>query len=52
VLDAFPRHALHAEKLSFFHPGNQTYMTFRAPLPQDMQDLLNMLTHVPIVPDV
>ena len=49
VLDAFPRHALHAEKLSFLHPGNETYMTFCAPLPQDMQDLVNMLAHVPMV---
>jgi 23S rRNA pseudouridine1911/1915/1917 synthase len=52
VLNVFPRQALHAEKLSFFHPGKQTYMTFRAPLPQDMQELLNILAHVPIVPNV
>jgi 23S rRNA pseudouridine1911/1915/1917 synthase len=51
LLDTFPRHALHAEKLSFLHPENQTYMTFHAPLPQDMQDLLNLLSSAsPVTP--
>jgi 23S rRNA pseudouridine1911/1915/1917 synthase len=43
VLSAFPRQALHAEKLSFIHPANEKLTTFRAPLPQDMQDLLKSL---------
>ena len=43
LLDAFPRQALHAEKLVFRHPFSQEIMAFHAPLPQDMRDLLNML---------
>jgi 23S rRNA pseudouridine1911/1915/1917 synthase len=43
VLNVFPRQALHAEKLSFVHPESNELMVFRAPLPQDMQNLLNSL---------
>jgi 23S rRNA pseudouridine1911/1915/1917 synthase len=42
-LQTFPRQALHAEGLSFFHPARGTPITLRAPLPQDMQDLLKFL---------
>jgi 23S rRNA pseudouridine1911/1915/1917 synthase len=42
-LDAFPRHALHAEWLRFLHPLSRESMVFHAPLPQDMCDLLKLL---------
>jgi 23S rRNA pseudouridine1911/1915/1917 synthase len=42
-LNAFPRQALHAERLSFIHPANKNLMAFRAPLPQDMHELLQFL---------
>ncbi|WP_135548671.1 RluA family pseudouridine synthase [Paenibacillus cymbidii] len=37
------RHALHAEQLSFVHPGTQASMTFTAPVPEDMASLLRKL---------
>ncbi|HEX2229515.1 MAG TPA: RluA family pseudouridine synthase [Candidatus Binatia bacterium] len=40
---SFPRQALHAERLSFVHPTTQNVMAFRAPLPQDMNELLKFL---------
>ena len=43
LLDVFPRQALHAERLSFVHPANEKLMAFRAPLPPDMQELLELL---------
>jgi 23S rRNA pseudouridine1911/1915/1917 synthase len=52
ALDTFPRQALHAEKLSFLHPETREFMTFQAPLPRDMQDLMNMLAQVPILQNV
>ena len=39
----FPRQALHAEKLGFIHPRTNRPMEFRAPLFQDMQELLHAL---------
>ena len=36
-----PRHALHAESVSFRHPGTQQACTFRAPLPEDMQRFID-----------
>jgi 23S rRNA pseudouridine1911/1915/1917 synthase len=39
----FPRQALHAEKLGFIHPRTGLPMEFRAPLSQDMQELLDTL---------
>ena len=32
-----PRHALHAERVSFLHPGTQQPCTFQAQLPDDMK---------------
>jgi 23S rRNA pseudouridine1911/1915/1917 synthase len=32
-----PRHALHAERASFLHPGTQRPCTFQAQLPNDMK---------------
>ena len=40
---AFGRQALHASRLSFVHPENGELMEFEAPLPQDMQKLLELL---------
>lgn len=40
----FPRHALHAEKLSFDHVRSGTRMCFSAPLADDMAGLINDLT--------
>ena len=34
------RQALHAEKLSFKHPESSELVSFTAPLPQDMQELI------------
>ncbi|MGE0884065.1 MAG: RluA family pseudouridine synthase [Blastocatellales bacterium] len=39
----FARQALHAFKLGFKHPVNHKQMNFEAPLPEDMQKLLNNL---------
>ena len=40
ALRGFQRQALHAAQLSLFHPETEEWMTWKAPLPQDMQDLL------------
>mgnify|MGYP001162056638 CR=1 FL=1 len=39
----FPRQALHAHRLSFLHPMTQQPMTFEAPLPPDMVELIDRL---------
>jgi 23S rRNA pseudouridine1911/1915/1917 synthase len=36
-----PRPMLHAAKLSFAHPTSGEVMTFEAPVPQDMQAVIN-----------
>ena len=43
-LKDFNRQALHAKKLTLTHPITQESMTFKAPLPQDMQALLVVLS--------
>ncbi len=40
---AFPRQALHAYRLSFAHPVDGRTLTFEAPLPQDLIDLLQRI---------
>ncbi len=40
ILRGFQRQALHAAQLSLYHPETEEWMTWQAPLPQDMQDLL------------
>ncbi|MBU2979046.1 23S rRNA pseudouridine(1911/1915/1917) synthase RluD [Alteromonas sp. C1M14] len=40
MLRTFPRQALHAAQLSLFHPVSGEWMTWRAPLPDDMVSLL------------
>ena len=39
----FPRQALHAHEITFQHPTSEQLMTFQAPLPVDMQNLLETL---------
>jgi 23S rRNA pseudouridine1911/1915/1917 synthase len=43
ALRGFRRQALHAEQLAFVHPGTGEPVSFEAPLPADMQDLLAAL---------
>jgi len=42
-LQSFKRQALHAWRLSFVHPENGKEVTFEAPLPDDMQQLILLL---------
>jgi len=41
----FPRQALHAFQLQLEHPRTQEAMTFTAPLPRDLQNLVEQLPH-------
>ena len=43
ILRDFPRQALHAERLAFSHPRTRLKMSFCAPLPADMAELLRRL---------
>lgn len=43
ALKLFKRQALHAIRLSFSHPITGEFLEFQAPLPQDMEDLLDAL---------
>lgn len=42
-LSNFSRQALHAAELSFTHPKKQSEITFSAPLPEDFQELIEIL---------
>ena len=42
----FPRQALHAGFLGFTHPRTGERLSFEAPLPEDMQELLNQLSNL------
>jgi 23S rRNA pseudouridine1911/1915/1917 synthase len=42
-LQAFPRQALHAERIAFHHPVTQELIEVVAPVPQDLQDLLRAI---------
>jgi len=42
-LKEFKRQCLHAIRLSFMHPGSGDVMTFEQPLPEDMQNLIELL---------
>ncbi|WWO95261.1 MAG: 23S rRNA pseudouridine(1911/1915/1917) synthase RluD [Candidatus Dasytiphilus stammeri] len=42
-LKKFKRQALHASYLGFYHPIRRKYMEYKAPLPQDMLDLISIL---------
>lgn len=43
LLDAFPRHALHASSLRLRHPQDGRWLTFNAPIASDMQMLIREL---------
>jgi 23S rRNA pseudouridine1911/1915/1917 synthase len=43
LLEGMNRPALHAASLSFLHPGSGELVTFEAPLPPDMRELLRKL---------
>ncbi len=43
ILKNFPRQALHATHLGFYHPTLKKNMEFNAKLPEDMQNLLDLL---------
>jgi 23S rRNA pseudouridine1911/1915/1917 synthase len=43
AISSFPRQALHATRLTIPHPRTGEVMTFEAPLPEDMQELLRAL---------
>ncbi len=40
------RHALHARHIELYHPGQRKKMSFQAPLPQDMENLIELLRDV------
>ncbi len=41
--DSIGRQALHSALIGFFHPLTKRYLTFTAPLPEDMEELLQSL---------
>jgi len=43
ILSAFPRQALHAERLGLEHPVTGEWMEWQAPLPDDMRQLLQRI---------
>jgi 23S rRNA pseudouridine1911/1915/1917 synthase len=43
VIRSFPRQALHAHRLRLVHPATLLAVTFEAPLPEDMKELLARL---------
>ncbi len=43
MLRSFPRQALHARRLSFYHPEREEEVDFEVPLPEDMLQLLAVL---------
>ncbi len=44
ILKSFPRQALHAKKLTLIHPRTEEEMSWEVDLPEDMQDLLTILS--------
>lgn len=44
---SFPRQALHAKSLQFYHPQTQELMKFEVPLPEDLQIIIDLLETVP-----
>ena len=44
IITTFPRQALHAQTLSLVHPTNGKVLSWQAPLPADMQRLLQTLS--------
>lgn len=46
AIRGFPRQALHARRLSLVHPANGRAVCFKAPLPKDMESLLEALVNI------
>lgn len=44
LLRTFKRQALHAAQLSLYHPATEEWLSWKAPLPDDMQGLLKHLS--------
>jgi 23S rRNA pseudouridine1911/1915/1917 synthase len=42
-IGAFPRQALHAQRLGFIHPAEQRYLVFDSALPAELEELLQNL---------
>jgi 23S rRNA pseudouridine1911/1915/1917 synthase len=42
---AFPRQALHAQRIAFVHPVSGEEMSFEVPLPEDMSNILKLLNN-------
>ncbi len=47
AIEAFPRQALHASRLSFRHPLDGRQVEFEAPMPSDMADLIAAIGRPP-----
>ncbi len=45
TLNLCPRQALHARELGFIHPTTKEYMQFEAPIPPDMQSMIDKWRH-------
>ena len=45
ALKAFPRQALHAKKLTLIHPMDEEEVSWEVELPDDMQALLDLVSH-------
>ncbi|MFP5246861.1 MAG: RluA family pseudouridine synthase [Thermoanaerobaculia bacterium] len=43
LLSSFPRQALHAARIAFAHPRDGNVLTFEAPVPADMRELIEAL---------
>ena len=43
IISNFKRQALHAEELQLHHPSSGELLSFKAPIPSDMQTLLNQI---------
>jgi len=43
AIKEFPRQALHAKKLSIKHPGNNKELSWKSKLPEDLDNMINIL---------
>ncbi|MEO0285375.1 MAG: RluA family pseudouridine synthase [candidate division WOR-3 bacterium] len=46
VLEIIDRQALHAKKLSFYHPGKGMHVEFEVDIPEDLRSLINYLDSI------
>ncbi|MFN7222382.1 MAG: RluA family pseudouridine synthase, partial [Burkholderiales bacterium] len=46
VVSAFARQALHAQSLAFDHPATNQRVSFQSDIPEDMQSLIDAVSHV------